>query len=312
MQSDSITVSSTGVLYENVRQEKCNDFFCFVSDFDRTDRYHRPIIESHYHAYIEIIYIFSGELKVTVNNKMLTGTAGDMFVIVPSEVHSFERKKGCKYICIQVDPSFIFSGIMSTVELRFHLPFTNDLVADSHLFKASVIDSTDIPKQIQSIVLEYEKPTPLYRLAIRTSLSQISLWVLRQWEKLNTNPNTFSNKSEKLVKLSPVLEILNKDFSQNIKAEKMAALVNMSSSYFSRFFNSAVGMGFTEYLNFVRINESERLIVSTDSSIADIANAVGFANTSYFITQFKKQFHISPKKYRQQYYNRNDKATPGK
>lgn len=309
MNADSITVNRNGVLYENVRQEKCNDFFCFVSDFDRTDRYHRPFIESHFHAYIEIIYIFSGELKVGINEKTITGTAGDMFVIAPSEVHSFERKKGCKYICIQVDPSFIFSGIMSTVELKFHLPFANDLGADSHLFKAEVIDATDIPKQIQSIIIEYENPTPLHRLAIRTSLSYISLWVLRQWEASNSNPNTFTNKSEKLVKLSPVLEILNKDFSQNIKAEKMAALVNMSSSYFSRFFNSAVGMGFTEYLNFVRINESERLIVSTDYSIADISKMVGFANTSYFITQFKKQFHISPKKYRQQYYNRKETKT---
>ncbi|MCQ2466382.1 MAG: AraC family transcriptional regulator [Clostridia bacterium] len=310
MVDNSAVMNKDGILFENVRQEKCNDFFCFVSDFDRTDRYHRPIIESHFHAYIEVIYIFSGELKVTVNDKMLTGTAGDMFVIVPSEVHSFERKKGCKYICIQVDPSFIFSGIMSTVELKFHLPFASDLGADSHLFKASVIDSTEIPKHIQTIVREYQEPSPLYRLAIRTSLSFISLWVLRQWEKLNTNPNTFTNKSEKLVKLTPVLEILNKDFNQNIKAEQMAALVNMSSSYFSRFFNSAVGMGFTEYLNFVRINESERLIVSTDYSIAEIAQQVGFANTSYFITQFKKQFQISPKKYRQQYYNRTDKNKP--
>ena len=85
-------------------------------------------------------------------------------------------------------------------------------------------------------------------------------------------------------------------------------MIGMSSSYFSRFFNSAVGMGFTEYLNFVRINEAERLIVSTDVTIADIAVQVGFANTSYFITQFKKQFHSSPKKYRQQYYNREKRS----
>lgn len=308
MSNDPIVIDKNGILYENVRQEKCNDFFCFVSDFDRTDRYHRPLIESHYHAYIELIYIISGELKVTVDNRTLIGAPGDMFVIVPSEVHSFERKKGCKYICIQTDPSYIFSGIMSTVELKFHLPFTNDLNADSHLFKAAVIDQTDIPKHIQNIVIEYENPSSLHRLAIRTSLSFVCLWVLRQWEQISTTPNIASYSSEKMYKISPILEHINKNFSQNIKAEEMAKMIGMSSSYFSRFFNSAVGMGFTEYLNFVRINEAERLIVSTDVTIADIAVQVGFANTSYFITQFKKQFHSSPKKYRQQYYNREKRS----
>ena len=81
----------------------------------------------------------------------------------------------------------------------------------------------------------------------------------------------------------------------------------MSTSYFSRFFNSAVGMGFTEYLTFVRITEGERLIVSTDMSITDISSRVGFSNPSYFITQFRKQFKVSPKKYRQQFYNKNTK-----
>lgn len=307
MKEEATLLNNNDILYENVREDKRNDFFCFVSDFDRTDRYHEPIIESHYHGYIEIIYIFSGELKVTINNSLLVGTAGDMFVIVPSEVHSLERKKGCKYICIQVDPSFIFSGIMSTIELKFHLPFTNDLNADSHLFKASVIDKTDIPKHIQSIILEYENPSKLHRLAIRTSLSHVSLWTLQQWQNLSTAPAPVPSNSERLIKLSPVLERLNKDYNQNIKAEDMANEMHMSNSYFSRFFNSAVGMGFTEYLNFIRINEAERLIVSTDMSINEVAAQVGFANPSYFITQFKKQFKISPKKYRQQYYNKNTK-----
>ena len=75
----------------------------------------------------------------------------------------------------------------------------------------------------------------------------------------------------------------------------------MSNSYFSRSFSNAVGMGFTEYINYLKINEAERLIVTTDFSVEQIAREVGFSNTSYFITKFKQQFSISPKKYRPNY-----------
>lgn len=312
MKEESSLKDNKDILYENIREEKRNDFFCFVSDFDKTDRYHEPIIASHYHAYVEIIYIFSGELKVVINDFPLIGTAGDMFVILPSEVHSFERKKGCKYICIQVDPTFIFSGIMSTIELRFNLPFTNGLNANAHLFKSKSIDKTDIPKQIQAIIMEYENPSKLQRLAIRTSLSNVTLWVLRSWQNSAISPIILPKTNDKLLKLAPILEIISRDFTTELRAEDLARIAEMSTSYFSRFFNSAVGMGFTEYLTFVRITEAERLIVSTDMSIADVASRVGFSNPSYFITQFRKQFKFSPKQYRQQFYNKNSKDTKRK
>ncbi|MBO7448765.1 MAG: helix-turn-helix transcriptional regulator [Clostridiales bacterium] len=294
--------SVEGVPYENVRKEKHNDFFCFVSDFDKTDRYHRPIIEEHYQAYLELIYVLSGELKCTISKNTLIGVAGDLFVIAPGEVHSFERKKGCKYVCIQVDLPFIFSGILSPVEFKYLLPFNNtSMLATTHLFKAEEIDGTDIPKHIKSIHSENEKRDRLYRLSIRTSLSFVCLYILKKWESITTEN---SPQNEKLAKLAPVLEVVNREYSNNIKATDMAKLVNMSNSYFSRYFSATVGMGFTEYLNFVRIHEAERLLVSTDDTVAEISYNVGFSNASYFITQFKRQFQTSPKKYRQRYSNK--------
>ena len=292
-----------GIPYENVRKEKHTDFFCFLSDFDRTDVYHRPLIEPHYQAYLELIYVVSGELKSVINDEVIMGYSGDLIVIAPGEVHSFERKRGCKYICIQVDLPFIFSGILSPVEFKYLLPFDNTALSLTHLFKAETIDQTDIPKHIRNVYHENESKERLSRLSIRTSLSAVCLYILKKWEDMNKSTDQ-EPKNSKLLKLAPVLEVVNQDYSNNIKSSDMAKLVHMSTSYFSRYFSAAVGMGFTEYLNFVRIHEAERLLVSTDDTISEISTNVGFSNTSYFITQFKRQFQTSPKKYRQRFSNK--------
>lgn len=290
-----------GVPYENVRQDKHNDYFCFLSDFDLTDRYHRPVIEAHYQAYLELIYVVSGELKSIINDETIYGVSGDLIVIAPGEVHSFERKRGCKYVCIQVDLPFIFSGILSPVEFKYLLPFNDKDLSLTHIFKASEIDMTDIPKHIKTIYHENQSNDRLSRLSIRTCLSAVCLYILKRWESMNNGEA--DPKNTKLIKLAPVLEVINREYNRNIRAGEMASIVHMSTSYFSRYFAAGVGMGFTEYLNFVRIHEAERLLVSTEAPIAEIAFSVGFSNTSYFITQFKRQFQTSPKKYRQRYSN---------
>ena len=59
-------------------------------------------------------------------------------------------------------------------------------------------------------------------------------------------------------------------------------------------------MNFSDYLNEIRIREAEKLLVSTTQNVTEIASAVGFCTTSYFIKQFTKYLHISPKQYQKQ------------
>jgi AraC-like DNA-binding protein len=46
---------------------------------------------------------------------------------------------------------------------------------------------------------------------------------------------------------------------------------------------------------------ASRLLISSDSSILDIAAEVGFDNLSYFNRSFKKRFQQTPREYRKRY-----------
>ena len=46
------------------------------------------------------------------------------------------------------------------------------------------------------------------------------------------------------------------------------------------------------------IRKTERLLINTQKSVADISEILGYENPETFIRAFKKELHITPAKYR--------------
>jgi AraC-like DNA-binding protein len=83
-------------------------------------------------------------------------------------------------------------------------------------------------------------------------------------------------------------------------AKDAAAFGNLSYSYFSRNFKLAYGISFTAYLESLRLQEGERLLLTTDKEVTEISADLGFATTSYFIERFRKRYGTSPGAFRAQ------------
>ena len=94
------------------------------------------------------------------------------------------------------------------------------------------------------------------------------------------------------------LNCMARDYGSPITLESVAGKVGLSPSYFSALFHNTVGTGFREHLNRIRIEESRRLLLSTDYSLTDIAVAVGFADQSYFCKIFRQIVGITPGRFR--------------
>ena len=158
-----------------------------------------------------------------------------------------------------------------------------------------------IPGLMNEIIRESEEKQYGYELAIKNHIGGIFLWLLRYWHANGEEPllEDFENQQLKQ-QLSPALTYMITNYEKSISAADMAKLCNLSYSYFSRSFNRLLHMNFSDYLNEIRIREAEKLLVSTTQNVTEIASAVGFCTTSYFIKQFTKYLHISPKQYQKQ------------
>lgn len=77
--------------------------------------------------------------------------------------------------------------------------------------------------------------------------------------------------------------------------------VHLNSSYFSALFKKSMGVGFSDYVLALRIQEAKRLLVDTNKGIAEIAFEIGYHDPKHFTKLFKKSCQIKPNEYRKLY-----------
>lgn len=259
------------------------------------------IIGSHLHDYIEILYGLSGVFEVYLNDQSYEFQAGDMVLINSQEVHQIEAKeaKGGSYYVIRFEPEVIYTLSQNVFEVKYILPFTLNNYSHQKVFKKQEIDSTFIPELLKEIMEEFYSKKYGFELAIKAHICNIFLWILRYWDKAGVKLDRFYDMDHEILKkFQNVFYYVSENYDEDIKVSDMAKLANMSYSYFSRTFNRIMNTSFNEYLNYVRITAAEKLLITTDLNITEIAMNVGFSTASYFIKQFKYYKTISPKQYK--------------
>ena len=85
----------------------------------------------------------------------------------------------------------------------------------------------------------------------------------------------------------------------NLSLKTLAVQMGVNASYLGRQFSLETKEYFSDYLNRTRISQALQLLNDTSWKVSKIAEAVGFANVSYFFTIFKKITGKHPSDYRQ-------------
>lgn len=84
----------------------------------------------------------------------------------------------------------------------------------------------------------------------------------------------------------------------DLSAETLCHQLNVSAAYFSTIFKKEVELSFVAYLTKIRLEHAVELLRTTEDKTYVIAEAVGYTEPNYFSYVFKKQYGISPSKYR--------------
>ncbi|MGL5259653.1 MAG: AraC family transcriptional regulator [Lachnospiraceae bacterium] len=103
------------------------------------------------------------------------------------------------------------------------------------------------------------------------------------------------------------LSFIEQNFQNDITVEDIATFCNLNRSYFGKIFRDAIGKSPQEFLIRYRISKADQLLKSTDLSIGDIGNAIGYSNQLHFSRAFKTVHGISPRQWR----NENKKIELG-
>ncbi|MGL6201529.1 MAG: AraC family transcriptional regulator [Lachnospiraceae bacterium] len=86
-----------------------------------------------------------------------------------------------------------------------------------------------------------------------------------------------------------------------LSVASILSVMNISESYLSRVFRQSFGCSVMSYIIRRRMGEAQTLLLTTNLSIMEISNKIGYPNQSYFTKIFTKSIGCSPLKYRKMY-----------
>lgn len=82
----------------------------------------------------------------------------------------------------------------------------------------------------------------------------------------------------------------------------LADHVGLNPSYLSKLFSKEKGMSIKAFVTRAKISTAENLLRNSDFSCLDISLALGFSSQSAFISVFRKNTGMTPKKFRELHY----------
>ena len=89
-----------------------------------------------------------------------------------------------------------------------------------------------------------------------------------------------------------------KNITQPIRIGELCKIMNKTRYQLQISFEKVEGIGIFEYIQKRRMEYSKNLLITTNKSILEISNEVGYKNPSKFSKIFKKYYGILPSKYR--------------
>jgi two-component system response regulator YesN len=99
--------------------------------------------------------------------------------------------------------------------------------------------------------------------------------------------------------VSKAIEYVEEHYAdEDLTIEVICRYLNVSAAYFSTVFKKETGKTFINYLKEYQMKRAVDMLEAGDEKTYIIAQKVGYADPNYFSYVFKKQYGVSPSKYR--------------
>lgn len=247
-------------------------------------------IPAHWHDCIEFMYILEGNITEQINNNFYDLKKDDIIIAYNDDIHGSTCNEYVKMLVIKFLPQIISKRYLDLIDAKYIFPFLNNKQRQN-LIQNTFDGYYDIYNLLIGIQSEYTKKKSGYEMYIKGYIYQLIAILVRDGV---LGSFEIPIKKKDLLRLNPVIEHIDKNYSQNLAMENIAKMVNMSYYHFSRYFKKVVGKTFKEYIDYVRISEAEKLLIKGGSSISEVAYEVGYSNISSFNRVFKRVRGYTP------------------
>ncbi|MFC5650173.1 helix-turn-helix domain-containing protein [Paenibacillus solisilvae] len=259
----------------------------------QSQRNHDFYINWHYHRELELLLVNQGAMDVYIDEECFRLNAGDVAIIGAKQLHR-DRSIGdpLDYVVLQFDLEEFFDH--STMPyMRYFSETKNPLSRANYIFQENKMANKEAAECILAILKEVSFKQNGYEIAVSMIIKKLLLLLIRSdSKKLLADHDDFDR-----VRLRGVLDFVEEHLTDRIAVEEVCKLANMSYYYFVKFFKKAIGLSFTEYVNYRKIKWAERILLTKDLSVSEVGDRIGMPNMAHFYKMFKKYNDCSPKQF---------------
>lgn len=117
-------------------------------------------------------------------------------------------------------------------------------------------------------------------------------------ERAKSGTKTTGTKPLDPARLKRVVEYVDAHLGDVINMPDLAQVACLSQHHFARVFRAATNMSPHAYVTQKRIEYAQKLLISTDTPLVQVALICGFGTQAHFSTVFKKHIGMPPKRFR--------------
>ena len=101
--------------------------------------------------------------------------------------------------------------------------------------------------------------------------------------------------------VNKAIQFIKSHTNSTIGVSEVVEATGRSKSWLCDKFREELNTSIAAYITFCKLEESKMLLRHTDKPISEISNYFYFSSQSYFQNLFKKQYGITPDKYRKKH-----------
>lgn len=131
------------------------------------------------------------------------------------------------------------------------------------------------------------------RLYIDSLMAALMTHLLRHYSAQKSISQHQSGLSKR--QLQQVIDFIDQHLEQDLALAELAALGQMSLSYFAVLFKQSTGLAPHQYVIQCRVDRAKRLLRQGNLTIAEVAHSLGFSHQSHLSRHFKRLVGATPK-----------------
>ena len=275
-----------------------NLYLPFEVDFKELEQFPKTIRKNNF---FELIYVVDGTGIQIINNNKFQYRKGNLFLVTPQDVHSFEISTLTKFFFLRFNEYYVKvnsqNGQSETV-LRMEYILQNASHRPGCILK-NKIDKPLIASLIESIINE-QSNQQIYHQKIIEQIVNAIITVVARNIALKLPKNIKETTGEMVLEILHYIQENIYDPKQ-LKANMISEQFNISLHYLGKYFKKQTGETLQEYISNYKLRLIEARLLNSDMRINEIADELHFSDESHLNKVFRKHKGINPSEFRKQY-----------